>query len=205
MHLITKNLDFNFRFSIDEALMGVLNSFQNASQKDVLNQLDEVTLQSISHQFVVQSCSSFLYFFSLFDEECIDYSRSCPVLICNMCLGVFHHIPSFQVHIQTCCGPPSTKFQSKLDHAAMDLLARTIWKQVFLKAFRSIPANRVFCNNFIFTFTLAQFHFCYCQNYSQVWRSAAHRVGRSLAGLYAGWDAQLPGNFPSGGHGDCIA
>ena len=95
--------------------MGVLNSFQNASQKVVLNQLDEVTLQSISHQFVVQSCSSFLYFFSLFDEECIDYSRSCPVLICNMCLGVFHHIPSFQVHIQTCCSPPSTKFQSKLD------------------------------------------------------------------------------------------
>lgn len=98
----------------------------------------KVLLTNLPREPTILNNSSFL------TEECLDYVRKSPVLICSSCLVVFQHIPSFQVHIQTCCSPPRTEIQPKLDHTAMDLLARSLWKQVFLKQFHSLPANRVF-------------------------------------------------------------
>ncbi|KAI9560155.1 hypothetical protein GHT06_014166 [Daphnia sinensis] len=74
--------------------------------------------------------------------DCLDYARSCPLLICNYCLELFQHIPPFQLHIQTCCAPPRVELKQKMDQAAMDQLARSLWKEVFLRQLKNQPISQ---------------------------------------------------------------
>ena len=78
----------------------------------------------------------------------------------------------------------------------MDLLARSLWKQVFLKKFHSLPANRAFRKlqrllPAVSCILLTQL--LLSKNHSEIRRSAARRVGRSMEGLFTGCYAQLPG------------
>ncbi|XP_057365866.2 uncharacterized protein LOC130686732 isoform X3 [Daphnia carinata] len=104
---------------IDEAFQNVFSGFGQAGEKEIRGMLDIDTLKS-----------------------CLDYARSSPLLICNYCLELFHHIPPFQLHIQTCCAPPRVELKQKMDQAAMDQLARSLWKEVFLKQLKNQPISQ---------------------------------------------------------------
>uniref|UniRef100_A0A0P6CYP8 Testis-specific chromodomain protein Y 2 n=1 Tax=Daphnia magna TaxID=35525 RepID=A0A0P6CYP8_9CRUS len=104
---------------IDEAFQNVFSGFGTADEKEIHAMLDIDTLKS-----------------------CLDYARSCPLLICNYCLELFQHIPPFQLHIQTCCAPPRVELKQKMDQAAMDQLARSLWKEVFLRQLKNQPISQ---------------------------------------------------------------
>jgi hypothetical protein len=82
--------------------------------------------------------------FLFFNLDCLDHLRSAPLLICNFCHEIFEHLSPFQVHIQTCCSPPPIELKPKMDQAAMDQLARSLWKAVFLRELKNMPIGQNF-------------------------------------------------------------
>ena len=78
--------------------------------------------------------------FSFFFPDCLDHLLAAPLLICNFCHEIFQYLSPFQVHMQTCCNQPR-ELQQKMDQFAMDQLARSLWKSVFLKELKSMPIS----------------------------------------------------------------
>ncbi|XP_046464289.1 uncharacterized protein LOC124210044 [Daphnia pulex] len=104
---------------IDEAFQNVFSGFSQAAEKEILVLLDADTL-----------------------KHCLDHLRKSPLLICSFCHELFEDISPFQVHIQTCCSPPGLELKQKMDQAAMDQLARSLWKSVFLKELQNTPIGQ---------------------------------------------------------------
>lgn len=111
------------------------------------------------------------------------------------------------MHIETCCDPPRLELKQKMDQCAMDLLARSLWKEVFLKILRTLPSSQRFSTSLITSSPSvnAMNRVVYCYYFSEVWSWLTRRVGSLVAGLFAQPNAQVSRNFHTGLGCDCLA